>query len=97
MGQNGILSTPAVSCMIRKYKTNGGILLTASHNPGGPDADFGIKFNTQNGGPAPDGVTDKIYKLTTTIQDYLTVPELTCDVSVVGVQNFDVMSVIIYF
>lgn len=50
VGQNGFLSTPAVSCIIRKYKTDGGIILTASHNPGGPDADFGIKFNTANGG-----------------------------------------------
>ena len=50
VGQNGFLSTPAVSCMIRKYKTDGGIILTASHNPGGPDADFGIKFNIANGG-----------------------------------------------
>lgn len=90
VGQNGILSTPAVSCMIRKYKTNGGILLTASHNPGGPDADFGIKFNTSNGGPAPDAVTDRIYKLTTEIGEYLTVPELNCDIKNLGTQQFDV-------
>ena len=50
VGENGLMSTPAVSCVIRKYKTDGGIILTASHNPGGPDADFGIKFNTANGG-----------------------------------------------
>lgn len=50
IGQNGILSTPAVSCIIRKYCATGGIVLTASHNPGGPNADFGIKFNTSNGG-----------------------------------------------
>lgn len=55
IGQNGILSTPAVSCLIRKRQASGGIILTASHNPGGPDGDFGIKFNTSNGGPAPEG------------------------------------------
>lgn len=76
--------------MIRKYKTNGGILLTASHNPGGPDADFGIKFNTSNGGPAPDGVTNKIYELTTGIKEYFTVSELKCDINTIGTQQFDV-------
>ena len=76
--------------MIRKYKTEGGILLTASHNPGGPDADFGIKFNISNGGPAPDMVTNKIHQLTTSIREYQTVPTLMCDVSKVGIQKFDV-------
>lgn len=79
--------------MIRKYKTNGGILLTASHNPGGPDADFGIKFNTSNGGPAPDAVTNKIYQLTTGIQEYLTVPDLTCDVTSLATHEFEVWMV----
>lgn len=50
IGHNGMMSTPAISCVIRKYKAIGGIILTASHNPGGPDGDFGIKFNTGNGG-----------------------------------------------
>ena len=53
VAHNGIMSTPAVSCVIRKYKTDGGIILTASHNPGGIDADFGIKFNISNGGLFP--------------------------------------------
>ena len=54
VGRGGILSTPAASCVIRKYQTFGGIILSASHNPGGPDDDFGIKYNTANGGPAPE-------------------------------------------
>src|SRR5665811_779149 len=57
VGQGGILSTPAASCVIRKYATFGGIILSASHNPGGPDGDFGIKYNASNGGPAPESVT----------------------------------------
>ncbi len=73
MGQDTILSTPAVSALIRELKTDGGILLTASHNPGGPENDFGIKFNTANGGPAPEEVTNNIYKITTTIKEYKSV------------------------
>ncbi|ORY31838.1 putative phosphoglucomutase [Naematelia encephala] len=70
LGQNALLSTPAVSALIRSLKTDGGILLTASHNPGGPDEDFGIKFNISNGGPAPEEVTNGIYKVTETITEY---------------------------
>ncbi|KAI3646125.1 hypothetical protein MP228_009053 [Amoeboaphelidium protococcarum] len=70
VGQNGILSTPACSNIIRKYKLNGGIILTASHNPGGPDNDFGIKYNSSNGGPASESVTDKIYELSRSITEY---------------------------
>lgn len=78
IGQNTILSTPAASNIIRKYKATGGILLTASHNPGGPDADFGIKYNMANGGPAPESVTDKIYEITKGIASYkvLDAPEV---------------------
>jgi len=71
IGQNAILSTPAASNVIRKYKADGGILLTASHNPGGPDNDFGIKYNVANGGPAPEGVTNKIFEKTKAIGKYL--------------------------
>ena len=53
VGRGGLLSTPAASCVIRKHKAIGGIILSASHNPGGPEGDFGIKFNAANGGPAP--------------------------------------------
>jgi phosphoglucomutase len=70
VGQGGLLSTPAASCVIRKYQTQGGIILSASHNPGGPDEDFGIKFNTPNGGPAPESVTEAIFERTRTIDRY---------------------------
>ncbi|MCF7978296.1 MAG: alpha-D-glucose phosphate-specific phosphoglucomutase [Chromatiaceae bacterium] len=70
VGQGGILSTPAASCIIRKYQTQGGIILSASHNPGGPDEDFGIKFNIDAGGPAPESVTNAIYERTRTIDQY---------------------------
>src|SRR5512146_2535114 len=70
VGQGGILSTPAASCVIRKSKAFGGIVLSASHNPGGPDEDFGIKYNIGNGGPAPESVTDAICKNSETFTEY---------------------------
>jgi len=70
VGENGLLSTPAVSCLIRKYKAAGGIILSASHNPGGPDGDFGIKFNISNGGPAPTSFTDAVYEKSKSITEY---------------------------
>jgi phosphoglucomutase len=70
VGQGGILSTPAVSCVIRKHGALGGIVLSASHNPGGPEGDFGIKYNIANGGPAPESVTEAIYQHTETIKQY---------------------------
>ncbi len=70
VGQGGILSTPAASHLIRLNKTDGGIILSASHNPGGEDEDFGIKFNMSNGGPAPESVTEAMYQRTTQITQY---------------------------
>jgi phosphoglucomutase len=70
VGQGGILSTPAASCLIRKYRTHGGIILSASHNPGGPDGDFGIKYNTANGGPAPEKITEAIFAASKKITQY---------------------------
>jgi phosphoglucomutase len=70
VGQGGILSTPAASCVIRKYQAFGGIILSASHNPGGADGDFGIKFNSSNGGPATETVTDAIFAKSKTIVSY---------------------------
>ena len=70
VGQNGILSTPAASAVIRKRAAFGGIILSASHNPGGPDDDFGIKYNLGNGGPANETFTDALYKRTQEISEY---------------------------
>lgn len=90
VGAGGVLSTPAVSNLIRKNKTTGGIILTASHNPGGPDADFGIKFNCSNGGPAPDSFTNAIYAFTENISEYKICPDITCDFSSPGNHQFTV-------
>ncbi|XP_031638990.1 phosphoglucomutase [Contarinia nasturtii] len=90
IGKDAILSTPAVSSLIRHNKAYGGILLTASHNPGGPDNDFGIKFNCENGGPAPDNVTNKIYKLSTKIVQYKIVEGLEIDLTKLGVNSYSV-------
>jgi phosphoglucomutase len=81
VGQGGLLSTPAASCVIRKYQTFGGIILSASHNPGGPEGDFGIKYNTGNGGPAPEAVTDAIYRNSQQIEQYkiLDAPDVDLD------------------
>ncbi|PIL27854.1 hypothetical protein GSI_11008 [Ganoderma sinense ZZ0214-1] len=84
IGQNAILSTPAASNVIRKYKADGGILLTASHNPGGPNADFGIKYNMSNGGPAPESVTNTIYEKTKTISTYRVIELAPIDLSKKG-------------
>ncbi|HEX3140903.1 MAG TPA: alpha-D-glucose phosphate-specific phosphoglucomutase, partial [Rhizobacter sp.] len=71
VGAGGILSTPAASCVIRQHGAFGGLILSASHNPGGPDGDFGIKFNAANGGPAPEKITDAIYAQTLIIGEYM--------------------------
>lgn len=70
VGRGGILSTPAASCVIRKHQTCGGIILSASHNPGGPDGDFGIKYNIANGGPAPEKITEAIFSVSRQISRY---------------------------
>jgi phosphoglucomutase len=83
-GRDGLLSTPAASNVIRKYKAFGGIILSASHNPGGADGDFGIKFNAANGGPAPERLTDAIYAKTRTITSYRIVRGPDVDLGRVG-------------
>ena len=81
VGQDGILSTPAVSALIRARKAFGGIILSASHNPGGPEGDFGVKYNIANGGPAPEKVTDAIHERTRVISEYRIVdaPDVALD------------------
>jgi len=89
VAKNGLMSTPAVSAVIRKYKAYGGLILTASHNPGGPDADFGIKFNSANGGPALSALTDKVFELSTKLAEYHEVTESpACDLTEIGEHNF---------
>lgn len=84
IGQNGILSTPAVSHIIRKYGAFGGVILSASHNAGGPDGDFGIKFNMSNGGPAPEKITDAIYAYSQTVSSYTAADCADVDLSQLG-------------
>ncbi|MFD1987691.1 alpha-D-glucose phosphate-specific phosphoglucomutase [Mesorhizobium newzealandense] len=84
VGQGGILSTPAASHVIRKYKTFGGIILSASHNPGGPHEDFGIKYNAGNGGPAPEKLTDAIFEKTKTIANFKTTDIAAIDIDTIG-------------
>ena len=93
VGRGGILSTPATSCIIRKYKAVGGIVLSASHNPGGPNGDFGIKYNVANGGPAPEYVTEAIYARTLGIESYLTVGGPDIDLDKLGETTVDGMAV----
>ncbi|KDQ61522.1 hypothetical protein JAAARDRAFT_30970 [Jaapia argillacea MUCL 33604] len=93
VGHKGIFSTPAASNVIRKYKADGGILLTASHNPGGPNNDFGIKYNVSNGGPAPENVTDKIYEKTKTITAYKVIEAPPVDLSKIGSTSYGPMKV----
>jgi phosphoglucomutase len=96
VGQGGILSTPAASCVIRKYRCFGGIILSASHNPGGPDGDFGIKYNTGNGGPAPEKVTDAIHARSGELDSYRIAeePDVAIDrpgVAMLGAMQVDVI------
>jgi phosphoglucomutase len=93
VGQGGILSTPAASCVIRKYRTFGGLILSASHNPGGPDGDFGIKYNTPNGGPAPEKVTDAIFARSKALASYRIVDADDIDLDRIGTQAVGDMAV----
>ncbi|MBN3887149.1 MAG: alpha-D-glucose phosphate-specific phosphoglucomutase [Nostoc sp. JL34] len=84
VGQGGILSTPATSAIIRKYEAIGGIILSASHNPGGPNGDFGVKYNISNGGPAPEKVTEAIYDRSKVIDSYQILEAPDVDLETLG-------------
>ena len=81
VGQNGNLSTPAASLLIRKHQAVGGLVLSASHNPAGPDKDFGIKFNNASGSPAPESLTNEIHENTRTLSEYLILEDMDLDIS----------------
>ena len=87
VGQAGLLSTPAASNIIRHYKAFGGLVLSASHNPGGPDGDFGIKYNVGNGGPAPEKITDAVFARTKQIDSYKTLDTPDIDLGKIGTQT----------
>jgi len=93
VGQNGLLSTPAASHVIRHHKAFGGLILSASHNPGGPDGDFGIKYNVSNGGPAPERITEAVFERSKVIDRYYTVDAPDVDLSRIGTQQSAGMTV----
>ena len=93
VGQGAILSTPAASHLIRLMQTDGGIIMSASHNPGGPDEDFGVKFNMPNGGPAPEAVTEAIHRRTLEIAGYRIAEAQDADLGAIGRQELAGMAV----
>ncbi len=93
VGQGGLLSTPAASNLIRKNRAFGGIILSASHNPGGPHGDFGIKYNIGNGGPAPEKITEAIFARTKAIDRYLIVDAPDIDLDRIGTRKLGGMTV----
>ena len=93
VGQNGLLSTPAASHLIRLRKADGGIILSASHNPGGENGDFGVKYNVANGGPAPEDVTARIFEATQTIEHYDILRAPPVDLSVLGETALGAMTI----
>ena len=93
VGQNGLLSTPGASHVIRKHKAFGGLILSASHNPGGPEGDFGITYNASNGGPAPEKITDAVFARSKKIDRYLTVEAPDVDLGTIGTHHSGAMVV----
>src|SRR5688572_27163391 len=93
VGQHGLLSTPGASHVIRKHKAFGGLVLSASHNPGGPEGDFGIKYNVSNGGPAPEKITDAVFARSKVIDRYLSADAPDVDLSRIGTHHSAAMVV----
>lgn len=93
VGRDAILSTPAASHLIRLHKTDGGIIMSASHNPGGPEEDFGVKFNMANGGPATEAVSEAIYARSTEITEYRTIAAPDVDLTTIGRRQLGGMTV----
>ena len=93
VGRGGLLSTPAASNLIRQRHADGGLILSASHNPGGPDEDFGVKYNIANGGPAPEGVTEAIHEATRRITQFRTIEVADVDLDRLGKTSLEAMTV----
>ncbi|WP_298917401.1 alpha-D-glucose phosphate-specific phosphoglucomutase [uncultured Roseobacter sp.] len=93
VGQNGLVSTPAVSNLIRQRDTDGGFVLSASHNPGGIDADFGIKYNVCNGGPAPEHITQSMFEQTRSISEYHTLDTPDVDLATLAMLTLGDMQI----
>ncbi|GLU26293.1 alpha-D-glucose phosphate-specific phosphoglucomutase [Brucella sp. NBRC 12950] len=96
VGQGGILSTPAASNMIRKYKAFGGLILSASHNPGGPTEDFGIKYNISNGGPAPEKITEAIFARSKVIDQYKIIEAADIDLNTLGTAKVGDTEIVVF-
>jgi len=96
VGQGGILSTPAASNMIRKYKAFGGLILSASHNPGGPTEDFGIKYNIGNGGPAPERITEAIFARSKVIDHYKIIEAADIDLNTLGTAKVGDTEIVVF-
>lgn len=95
VGRASLLSTPAVSAVIRRRSALGGLVLSASHNPGGIDADFGIKYNVRNGGPAPESITERIYQHTLKITEYFTIDHPDIDIDQEGTLRLDNTEIVV--
>ncbi|MET0744939.1 MAG: alpha-D-glucose phosphate-specific phosphoglucomutase [Microvirga sp.] len=93
VGRDGLLSTPAVSCVIRKYEAIGGVVLSASHNPGGPQGDFGIKFNVSHGGPAPESFTEAVFRRTQGLTEYRISDAADIDLGRIGETRIDGLAI----